>query len=500
MFKPLEFVTNKFARSSSRASASKNNRRTAAACDVDDSSTSDSDSHHVRFEMPSSDSELELELGDSQDFLLRKKDCGGRENRPKRSAALKNVATAERNTTHNTSPPQSGKLNSPPKTSTNQHTANVRTPSPERSIAKNISPPSTIADVSPSRTTDKESFPVEKKNYRDTEAAISATDTINHEKTHESTIASSSANKNKSDQPKATSTTATDANASTSGQEAMKGSVTPTPKKKKRMSVYEQLPEDAQVASERLKEDADEALRFKRQVHKEKLKDIREKEDELKKLGDQLKKLRDTASDLEQQIKEDAEKKKLAARVGNNLRRTTTRAIKKAVKDREDARANIKAKDAVLKQALKDAKSRRVAEDSEDEGAKGSAKKKRKVSPGEKKKKRSPSSRTDDDESSEEEDDDSNACDSDEDNSDANDSDWEGAPRGSSNKKKMMNKAGAEASEDTPNGTDRRQTRVRSSCWACAKCTLENNTNDNECVVCGEPRPGYIPAFEEEVF
>ena len=125
------------------------------------------------------------------------------------------------------------------------------------------------------------------------------------------------------------------------------------------MTVHEQLSEDAQAAADKWKEDADDNLRYKRQVHKEKLREIREKEEEMKKLGDQLKKLKESASSLEGMIQKDIEKKKLAVKLGNILRRTSERTIKKSLKDKEDSRANMKAKDAVLKQALRDAKKKK---------------------------------------------------------------------------------------------------------------------------------------------
>ena len=97
------------------------------------------------------------------------------------------------------------------------------------------------------------------------------------------------------------------------------------------MTVYEQLSEDAQAAADKWKEDAEENLRYKRQVHKEKLREIREKEEEMKKLGDQLKKLKESASSLEGMIQKDVEKKKLAVKLGNILRRTSERTIKKSL-------------------------------------------------------------------------------------------------------------------------------------------------------------------------
>jgi hypothetical protein len=491
-FKPLEFVTNTFAGSSSSALASRknknknNNKKNSRTPDVDDSSASDSESHRVRFDLPSSDSDQELD--DSQYFLLRKKDRGGHGNKPK--------------------------PNSPPSinTNTNPRIATPKTPSPERTVAKKISPPGTTTDVSPSKTKGNDESPADTNNNHDAEEAIPDTGHKNGETPRKVTTTSKVSKKNKTDETTETNemenatppkAIATDTNAGTSGQEARNGSVTPTPQKnnkKKRLSVYEQLGEDAKAASEKWREDADEALRFKKQIHRERRKDIKDKEDELKKLGDQLQKLRDSASDLERQIKEDMEKKKSAAKIGNILRRTTTRAIKKSFKDKEDAKANIKAKDAVLKQTLKDAKKKRLSEaDSEDEGTKRSGKKKRRVSPGEKPKTKKISrfNGSSDDESSTSE---NSEGDENEDDSDADDSDWEGGPRGRRNKKTKAGAVAVAASSPGHNNnnniTHRRQTRVRSSSWACSKCTLENLTKDHECAVCGEPRPGYIPEIE----
>ena len=399
-FKPLEFVTNKIAGTSSSGAH--------GLCDSEDDDSS-SASNHVKFDVPSSP-DAESDNDDSQYFSLRKEDRR-RGGKPKQSVGA----------------PKSGST-SPTKT-----TIAAKTPSPRRnSGAKKISPPTESADTS-SKISNKDVSPVEKNKEKD-----------------------KSRQTNKSKKNNQTSPPKNGDNMPTSTATATNTTVTPTPQKKskKRMTVYEQLSEDAQAAADKWKEDAEENLRYKRQVHKEKLREIREKEEEMKKLGDQLKKLKESASSLEGMIQKDIEKKKLAVKLGNILRRTSERTIKKSLKDKEDSRANMKAKDAVLKQALRDAKKKRLARDDDDSEEEGTSKKKRKTGGNKSKSQKQAGSKRRKDQEDESSDEDSRNS-NDSDDSDADDSDWEGAPR--NRKKKSDVEVDAETSENTP----RRQTRVR---------------------------------------
>ena len=437
-FKPLEFVTNTFGGPPSS---------TAALADNADSQNNhqepntehEEDSPRVRFELPSSPSDSDSEP-DSQFFVLNNKPQeknGGKNNGRTNPKQRTNVGFSKDTETNN-----DNKHSSSPNTKGNRSNSApntkiaAKTPSPEKSLAKKISP----QGVTPS---------TEKR----------------------------SGDNMSTDQEKGTP------------QSRLSN-------KKKRLSVYEQLAEDTNSASEQWKEYTDAALRFKKQIHKEKLREIKEKEDDLKRLQDHLNQLRKKASQLEEDIQKDIEQKKSFAKLGNNLKRLGERVAKRATKDKEDSRANLKAKDTLLKQARRDAK-RAAAAAAAEAGDKpnGSAKKKRKVSPDSKKQngKKQKRSKDDDDESSDD-DDDAHRNDFDSDDSDSDDSDWEGGP-----KRKTRKGAGEEDSNestsDAAGSRNRRQTRVRASQWKCSMCTLDNAMEEDECAACGAPRPGAIPDF-----
>jgi hypothetical protein len=446
-FKPLEFVTNTL---SSAAGAALRDAPGPTASGSDDNDEASASRNRVRFELPSSSSQSDDDSDDS--FVLRKEDRSRRGNTTPRGSAGTGKANAHNNT-----------------------------PSPERNVTNKVSPPGgDSVDPSPPKTTiqDKETSPAKADDRCSKDGEVS-------------TPSSGTATRTKKGAAPQIEQTKEGA-ATNAAKENHPGSVTPTPQKKtnasqpkkRRMSVYEQLGEEALAASERWREDAEAALRFKKQIHREVLRDIKEKEDDLKKIQDKLTRLQGTAADLEAQIQEDLQKKKSAFKMGNVLKRTTTRAAQRALKDREDAKTNLKAKDVLLKKALKDIKAAEKQKQSaagaesaiaNQQGKRGT---KRKASAATPTKRRSRSTRLDDDD---DDDNDESSVDNNEldDGSSADeDSDWEGA---------------SAPAATTVSAGGRRQTRVRSTTWACSRCTLENPRANQECGVCGESGPGTLP-------
>ncbi len=455
-FAPLEFVTNTFAGPSGgdlEASQTPTNGTAAAATtrrssrrsprtrisnsidnnnsddDNDDDSLAASPSKNVRFDVPSSDDsepEQELTNNSSQFFVLRKE--------------IKSSARSSEQNKDVVSPPKTtgvgdSSLSNPNKT---------KTPSPGRTLAKKISPTSNASLTTPINSNTNAITPSGKKPRKQ----------------------SSKENRNEIE--------------STPDPEST-GAVV-SQQKKKRLSVYEQLTHDANAFADQWKEDSDEGLRFKRKIHKEKLKEIRETEDQMQQLKQKLDKLKSVAGELETLIRKDLENKKRAIKVGNALRKTASRATKRALKEKDDFKINLKAKDTLLKEAKKECKKElqnqkraRADSDSDDdlEVSHSKSKKKRKVFPTTKQK----SENSDENES---------------DASDSDDSDWEGA---SKRKAKNAKKRVDQEEEFTDGSSPRRQTRVRSSKWNCQRCTLENEMQDHECIACGSTRPGYIPEF-----
>ena len=426
-FKPLELVTNTFAGpSAATAGGTETAPQTNDNGDFSADELAPSESQRVRFQLPS-DSESDFEETDSQFFTLDKEPTRSTRtsNTQKKTAGNRKQAA---NKSNKASPPKRQTKSAP------STRAAAKTPSPGKSTAKTISP----QGVTPEAGKNAKSNGKEPKSPSTTTPSKEACETPNNttDKEKEPTVLKQS-------------------------------------QKKKRLSVYEQIAEDTNAASEQWKEYTEATLRFKKQIHKEKLKEIKEKEDDLKKLQDQLTQLRKKASELEQDIQKDLEHKKVHIKLGTNLRRLAERVSKRATKDKEDSKANLKAKDALLKQARKDAKKAAL----EQENAK-----KRKVSPDSKQQGSKRSKRkAQDDESSEDEF--SKHVDSDE--SDADDSDWE---VGSKPKATQKSVGGGETSA-------RRQTRVRASQWKCSVCTLDNSMDDDECAACGTSRPGAIPDF-----
>lgn len=433
-FKPLELVTNAFAGPSS-AAAGMEDRSNADDGDSSVDQVAPTEAQRVRFQLPS-DSESET---DSQFFNLGKEPTSSTRSTTRRTNARNRKQAANTNTKA-----------SPPKQQTKAPTntrAAAKTPSPGKNTAKTISPQGVT--------------PLAEKN----------------------SASPSGAKKSKEPQPKTPSMT-TPSNEACETPADKENQTSKQSQKKKRLSVYEQIAEDTHAASEQWKEYTEATLRFKKQIHKEKLKEIKEKEDDLKKLQEQLVQLRKKASELEQDIQKDLENKKVHVKLGNNLRRLADRVSKKATKDREDSKANLKAKDALLKQVRKDAK--RAALDQENDRSK----KKRKVSPDSKQKASKKSKRKEEEEEEESSDDESHKhLDSDDSNDD--DSDWEGA--GKAKKRQRPADDGETTEASAP--SSRRQTRVRASQWKCSVCTLDNSMNDDECAACATSRPGAIPDF-----
>mmetsp|Transcript_116027 Transcript_116027/g.237260 ORF Transcript_116027/g.237260 Transcript_116027/m.237260 type:complete len:509 (-) Transcript_116027:100-1626(-) len=497
-FEPLRLVADRIMGASRRGTSA---LRTAALPPVSGASDSESsDSDLFRCETPSPDREPPRDEDDDDDsgdddddgpvVPQPREEPSRRGRRPKRSAgfAVSNGATA--------GPPGDG---SPPHANHREsaNDANHReaprrrrtagTPPPERTAATRVSPPARAAGAptagdhgggagrSPARTTGGNTG----SPRTEPPGGAGAASPGNPPPTSGSVTP---------EDKRTNARAAAGAGPQPAGETPTKPPAAPTPARKKRLSVYEQLSEDARIASERWREDSEEGLRFKRRVHKEKLREIREKEDDLRKLEDQLGRLRAFASELERGLREETEKKKRSSRIGKHLLKTTSRAVRKATKDREDSRASIKAKDAVLKQAIRDANNANAIATTSTANHKRGSRHKRKATscekPGNKKRRRSAPRCSDDDDSSEDDGPDDAS------GSDTDDSDWEGAASRGRNNHGGGGTAGAEG------GGDRRKTRARSSVWACTRCTLENDREDNECAVCGEPKPGCIPEFE----
>jgi len=260
-------------------------------------------------------------------------------------------------------------------------------------------------------------------------------------------------------------------------QQAEKGTVTPTPAKKKlpkkkRLTQFEQLEDETHIAGETIKAVTDELLKYKRAAYKVLMKDIKEKEDDLKGL-------KESAQKAEKEINEAIEKKKGASKHARDLKNRCAKVIEKAVEEKNRS----KAKDVELKalKKRKELEGRNVA--CKEENA--SNKKRKVASSGKKKKKRSSAK----DDCSDEED----SCNTDE-NDGSNresepddDPDWEGAAR--------RHKKSSDGIIHTPSSSTRK-TRVRCTKWECQNCTLINDGANKECVVCEHPKPGNLPKLE----
>ncbi|MGK3760638.1 MAG: hypothetical protein ACI8RD_012955 [Bacillariaceae sp.] len=370
------------------------------------------------------------------------------------------------------------------KTVVNNNSKQTKTPSPESSTTNNFSPSALASVSSPSF---KEKTNLVDKNDK--------TATKNSSKKKQTKVTSKSPTNGKGMTGSVTTMHSNDTTVVTGNttstdqlQQLEKGSVAPItaekapppPNKKKRLTLFEQLDEESQLAGETLKAVTEELLKYKRAAHASLLRDIKEKEKELTRL-------KESAIKAEKDIEETLEKKKKASKCSRDLKSKCAKVISKAVEEKDRA----KAKDAELKQVLKKRSLDGTKE--EEETKSGSAKKKRRVTMSGKKKKKKRSTGKEDSS-----DDESNGgSDNDNDGDDGNDSDADddsdyegGGPRG----KKSSQTTASPTVDETPSST--RKTRVRSNKWNCERCTFINVAMNKECVACELPKPGELPDLD----